>query len=99
MVNWEEKTSDVLGVERCSLVQSNSPLTDALDLITSVPVATYNRLQFQVTQHTASEHPLLAFMGTRYVYDALTDCDGLCMLGPGSVTIRKYGLVGVGVSL
>ena len=26
-------------------------------------------------------------------------CDGLCMLGPGSGTIRRYGLVGVSVSL
>ena len=26
-------------------------------------------------------------------------CDGLCMLGPGSDTIRRYGPVGVGVSL
>ena len=26
-------------------------------------------------------------------------CDGLYMLGPGSDTIRKYGLVGVDVAL
>ena len=29
----------------------------------------------------------------------ITQCDGLCMLGPGSDTIRMYGLVGVGVAL
>ena len=26
-------------------------------------------------------------------------CDGLCMFGPGSGTIRSCGLVGVGVAL
>jgi len=26
-------------------------------------------------------------------------CDGLCMFNPGSDTIRRYSLVGVGVSL
>jgi hypothetical protein len=26
------------------------------------------------------------------------ECDGLYMLGPGSGTIRRHGLVGVGVS-
>ena len=29
----------------------------------------------------------------------LSVCDGLYMLGPGNVTIRRCGLVGVGVSL
>ena len=32
--------------------------------------------------------------GILYIY-----CDGLYMLGPGSGTIRRWGLVGVGVSL
>jgi hypothetical protein len=27
------------------------------------------------------------------------DCDDVYMLGPGSGTIRRYGLVGVGVAL
>jgi hypothetical protein len=26
-------------------------------------------------------------------------CDGMCMLGPGSGSTRRYGLVGVGVLL
>ena len=29
----------------------------------------------------------------------LTKCDGLYMLGPGSGTISRYGLVGVGMAL
>jgi hypothetical protein len=29
----------------------------------------------------------------------MTHCDGLYMFGPGSGTIRRCGLVGVGVSL
>ena len=31
--------------------------------------------------------------------ERLGGCDGLYVLGPGSGTIRKYGPVGVGVSL
>jgi hypothetical protein len=29
----------------------------------------------------------------------LSECDGLYMLGPGSVPVRRCGLVGVGVAL
>jgi hypothetical protein len=38
-----------------------------------------------------------------YVWTSLwrpgSECDGLYMLGPGSSTIKRCGLVGVGVSL
>ena len=37
-------------------------------------------------------------MRNKQVYPVRLHCGGLCMLGPGSGTVRRSGLVGVGVA-
>ena len=57
---------------------------------------TYTRIHTCMHREEGCELKTMIYL---CIQPTMEDCDGLCMLGPGSGTTRRCGLVGVGRSL